>query len=364
VVLVDGWETVHELYEELDHGRPLDMLLRLVRDGRSAGLSFAVTGGPGLLTGRLAAWSGRRVMLPMPDPNIHAAGLTARHPPAQARPGRGVVLPGGEQVQVAVLGCDHAGAAQNEVLNRLVETTAAGDDGGGPPPIRVEPLPSRVVMADIRADAKAVSPGCDWALLGAGGDDAGPVGVDIHRDGPWLLITGGPGSGRSTALLTAATWLLGEGRQIVIVAGPRSPVRALAGLPLVSVPGPDPDELRQVLGAGATATVVVDDAENLRATPTEQALLDAARTDDGQRLSFLVGCSLTEAVTGFRGLAAEARRGRTGLLLGALGPGDGEIFGLRLPRSAGGPTGRGLLVIRGTSAPVQVALPEIADGYR
>jgi S-DNA-T family DNA segregation ATPase FtsK/SpoIIIE len=39
------------------------------------------------------------------------------------------------------------------------------------------------------------------------------------------------------------------------------------------------------------------------------------------------------------------------------GPGDGDLFGLRLPRGAGpGPLGRGLLIRPGTMAPVQVAL--------
>jgi S-DNA-T family DNA segregation ATPase FtsK/SpoIIIE len=57
----------------------------------------------------------------------------------------------------------------------------------------------------------------------------------------------------------------------------------------------------------------------------------------------------------FRGLTVEARRGRTGLLLGALGPADGDLLGVRAPRADGSVTGRGLLVVRGRTTPVQVA---------
>ena len=366
MVLVDGWEAVQDAYEEVDHGRPLDTLVRLVRDGGNVGISFAVTGGRGLLTNRVAGSFRRRVVLPLPDPaDYAAAGLATRHPPADQSPGRGVLLPAGEHVQLAVLGVDATGAAQDQVLGEIVRGACArAVSGRTPAPLRVEPLPSRVRLVDIRADAKAASPGRGWALFGVGGDDARPVGVDLQRDGPWVLVTGRPGSGRSTALLTATSWLLAEGREIVIVARPRSPLHVLADLPRVWTLAPDRGDLRQVLDHAAAAVVVIDDAEDLRDTAVERAVIDVARADEDQRLGFLIGCALTEVVTGFRGLAVEARRGRTGLLLGNPGAGDGEAFGLRLPRSAGAPAGRGLLVTRGVAAPLQVAVPEIVDGYR
>jgi S-DNA-T family DNA segregation ATPase FtsK/SpoIIIE len=51
------------------------------------------------------------------------------------------------------------------------------------------------------------------------------------------------------------------------------------------------------------------------------------------------------------------RSARTGLLLGALGPGDGEALGVRSTGDPAGPVGRGLLVVRGRAGPVQVADP-------
>jgi hypothetical protein len=67
-------------------------------------------------------------------------------------------------------------------------------------------------------------------------------------------------------------------------------------------------------------------------------------------------------VTAYAGILAELRARRTGLLLGALGPGDAEGFGLRLPPRPAGPPGRGLLVVRGRAVTVQVALPSAPPG--
>jgi hypothetical protein len=47
-------------------------------------------------------------------------------------------------------------------------------------------------------------------------------------------------------------------------------------------------------------------------------------------------------------------------LLNPRGPLDGEVLGVRLPRSTGGtaPPGRGLLVVRGAITQLQVAMPD------
>jgi S-DNA-T family DNA segregation ATPase FtsK/SpoIIIE len=55
------------------------------------------------------------------------------------------------------------------------------------------------------------------------------------------------------------------------------------------------------------------------------------------------------------------KKSRSGLLLAPQTPSDGDLFGIRLPRSAVGgpaPAGRGLLVRTGTFLPVQVVKPD------
>jgi S-DNA-T family DNA segregation ATPase FtsK/SpoIIIE len=73
-----------------------------------------------------------------------------------------------------------------------------------------------------------------------------------------------------------------------------------------------------------------------------------------------------DLATTYRGVAAEARRHRYGVLLRP-GPLDGELFGVRLPRIGGaGPPGRGVAIADaswgpqfadGDPVPIQVALP-------
>ena len=73
------------------------------------------------------------------------------------------------------------------------------------------------------------------------------------------------------------------------------------------------------------------------------------------RPGLLVGAGTTDDLTGaYRGLAAALKKSRSGVLLCPTSPNDGDIFGIRLPRSAvGGSTpGRGVLV---TAAGWQVA---------
>jgi hypothetical protein len=59
----------------------------------------------------------------------------------------------------------------------------------------------------------------------------------------------------------------------------------------------------------------------------------------------------------FRGLLPALRRSRSGLLLGARGPADGELFAVSLPARPDTVPGRGTLVVRGVAVRVQVAIP-------
>ncbi len=65
---------------------------------------------------------------------------------------------------------------------------------------------------------------------------------------------------------------------------------------------------------------------------------------------------------GFKTLMAsvEARKTKSGVLLNPEHPMEGELLGIKPPRSAVGPMpkGRGLLVLRGAYLPVQVPMPD------
>jgi S-DNA-T family DNA segregation ATPase FtsK/SpoIIIE len=178
------------------------------------------------------------------------------------------------------------------------------------------------------------------------------------------VVAGPPGSGRSTALVAIGTWLLSQGRSLVVLAGRRSPLRAIGAVPavLAVLAAADAAGLRDCLAGHPDAVVLADDAETLHDTPVEAPLLDLLRADArsgplGASALVLAG-STSELATRFRGVTVEARRSRTGVLLSPASAVDGDLFGIRVPPGSRQAPGRGLLVVRGRVTPVQVARPD------
>jgi S-DNA-T family DNA segregation ATPase FtsK/SpoIIIE len=288
-------------------------------------------------------------------------------------PGRAIALAAGADcviVQVALLDADPRGAAQVAALERLCASaqsrwpltgTGPGTGPGTGRPQRVDPLPALVTPAEIEALREQPRPASPAVVtVGVGGDQLGPVDVDLADLGNAFLIAGPPRSGRSGALLTIAHSL----RDIPVVAlCPRqSPLRDLSSA--AAVLGGDLAEFDLVLAEiGTPVAVLVDDAELLADGPAALSLEAYTRgvRDSG---SLLVAAGTTDDLQAqrYRGWLAALRRARAGLLLNPLSHVDGELFDLRLPRSTAGglPPGRGLLVTRGRYSAVQVPLDELA----
>jgi S-DNA-T family DNA segregation ATPase FtsK/SpoIIIE len=362
VLLVDGWEGLVTAYESVDHGRPLDILLRLVREGPAVGLRVVMTGDRAALTSRAGSAFRDRLVLRLADPADYAlAGLSPRQVPDAMPAGRALVWPAVHEAQLAVLDVAATGAGQGRALAAVADRARARQPASRPAaaflPMRVEPLPPRLEVDELEAAAKAASTGPGWALVGVGGDELRPCGVDLDTDGPAFVIAGPAGSGRSTALATMGRWLLGQGRRAVVIAHRRSPLRALGDDPgvLAVLSSDDASPLDVHLAAHPDLVVLADDAETLHDSAVERPLLALLRADAEGGAAVLLAGSAAEMSACFRGLTVEARRARTGLLLGAMAPVDGDLLGVRLPRSDVAPAGRGVLVVRGRVAPVQVA---------
>jgi S-DNA-T family DNA segregation ATPase FtsK/SpoIIIE len=362
VLLADGWEGLVTAYDAVDHGRPMETLMRLVREGAAVGIRVVLTGDRAVLGGRAGSAFRDRLVLRFADPvDYGLAGISPRLVPAAMPPGRALVGADARQAQLAVLDPETSGAGQVcavAAVGAAARTRPPAPHAhAGLLPMRVEPLPSRVGSSEVEAAAKAVATGPAWALVGLGGDDLTPLGVDLALDGPAFVVAGPAGSGRSTTLATMGRWLLGQGREVAVVAHRRSPLRALAGEPgVLAVMGSgDTLELDRLLLERPDLVVLADDAETLHDTPVERPLLGMLRADADGGATLLLAGSSADLAGQFRGLTVEARRGRTGLLLGALGPADGDLLGVRAPRTDESVTGRGLLVVRGRLTPVQVA---------
>jgi DNA segregation ATPase FtsK/SpoIIIE, S-DNA-T family len=368
LLLLDWWEGFYAAYEKYDFGRLIEGFLQLLREGAAVGLRAVVTTDRHALTGHAGTAFERRMLLRLTDPGDSAlAGISERSLPGDQPPGRIVIegTPDPLEAQVALLDADSSGPAQAAALRRLGEASLArhGRPEGARRPLRVDALPAAITLEEAwRLAPGFVPPSPLWALVGAGGDELGPAGLDIRDEGPGLTVTGPRRSGRSTTLLTMATSLLALGTPILVITPRRSPVRSLDGRPgVIGVFGSDvsPDDLTAALGDLEGYAVIIDDAELLingpLSAPLEKILVSGR---DGQHGLIIAGTT-GDLGRAFSGFVKESLKSRSGVLAGVEAPADGDLFGVRLPRNAGhGPLGRGLLVRAGTAMPVQLAVSE------
>lgn len=365
VLLLHWWEGFNAAFEKYDFGRLIDGFLQLLGEGGAVGLCAVVTTDRLALTGHTGTVFERRMLLRLTDPGDSTlAGISERSLPSHQPAGRIVIegTPDPLEVQVALLDADASGPAQVAALQRLGEASLAkyGPPGGTQRPLRVDPLPSRITLEETWQLAPGFTPSSPlWALVGAGGDELGPLGLDICDEGPGLTVAGPPRSGRSATLLTMATSLLASGTSVLVVTPRRSPLRSLDGRQgVLGVLGSDaePDDVTAAVSGLDRYAVVVDDAELLfngpLSAPLEKILASGRDAEHGLIIAGATG-DLGRAFSGF---IKETLKSRCGVLVAVEAPTDGDLFGIRLPRNAGpGPLGRGLLVRPGMFTPVQLA---------
>jgi S-DNA-T family DNA segregation ATPase FtsK/SpoIIIE len=188
-------------------------------------------------------------------------------------------------------------------------------------------------------------------LVAIGGDTLASLGPDL-ADVPTFVIAGPPRTGRSTALLTAATSLLSAGTGVVVLAPRRSPLRELAGRAGVAAVLTDPQvtlgDFRAALGAvpERSGVIVVDDAELYVGAEIDPDLALLARGGAGNGWGLLVAGNAESLGLSLAGWIGQVKRNRTGLLLSPQNLADGEVIGVRLSRGlVGSPPlpGRGVL---------------------
>ena len=366
LLLVDRWEGLVQAYQDVDMGRRIEELLRLLREGPAVGLRAVVTADRSGLLGRLPAVIPDKLILRLADRADYAlADIPAREAPTAPPPGRGLVAAGGagrglHEVQIALLTDDPSGPAQLAALRSVVSQARQRQAGRAllHPPMRVDPLPSTVSVGHALSLGPTAGTDALWALIGVGGDQLRPVGIDLAEDGPGFLVAGAPRSGRSTALLTMAASLLRAGQAVCLVAPARSPLHTLsdhAGVTGCLDAGSTDDEARAAIGAAPV--VVVDDAERLTDTPVGAWLERQLRAGPGQGAYVLAAGNNEDLQGTYRGFTLDLRRSRCGLLLNPQSTLDGDLVGARLPRNLNGSRhpGRALLAVRGELMPVQVA---------
>ncbi len=279
------------------------------------------------------------------------------------------MLPDGTEVQIAFAGADPSGGAQTAAVEALIQQARAAYPNPAPAPLRVDPLPSRITLAQAVSLPGWSGRGQLRPAVGVGGDDLGWLGADLTRF-PGFAIAGPPLSGRSTALLVIAASLLETGTSVIGLAPRESPLRDLAGqagvLAVFTDPSPDMAKLLELLQhADGPVAVLVDDAETLVNAPIDQLLSQIPGEGRSMGQALVVAGTSAELARGTRNFTVLARQFKCGLLLAPEDAQQGTaLFGARLPRSAVGDRaacpGRGYLVQAGQPVLVQVPEPTVS----
>ncbi|GAB3593310.1 FtsK/SpoIIIE domain-containing protein [Angustibacter peucedani] len=329
LLVVDGWDALVQQLDRVDHGQGVDELLALARDAEPTGLRLVVAGGRAVLTSRLAGLVPEKLLLRCADPtDLLLAGAPIASSPGDQPPGRAVHLPTGDAAQLAWPG------GPDEVRARLAALPVPAS-----PRLRLRPLPDQVSAAALHERSVRSGPTSE-VLLGLGGDDAAPVGLDVHG----IAVVAGPnGSGRTTALEVVAEQLVAAGRSVLVAAARNSRLVGDDRWPTSTADDPT------LLGQHPHAVLLVDDADLLGSRLVEAALATGRTVVASTTTAHLAGS--------FTGWPAALRRTRTGLLLLPGSAHDGEPFGIRAEPPDVRTPGRGQLVVRGRAVDVQVAMP-------
>jgi S-DNA-T family DNA segregation ATPase FtsK/SpoIIIE len=354
VVLIDRWEGFTTTLGEVDGGRLLDVVLVLLREGPSAGLHVVITGDRSLLSGRISATTEDKIAFRLADRgDVTLLGLNPRSLPDEVAPGRAFRAEVGTELQVALLTDDPSGQAQAAVLTAIAAAAAARDAGlvQERRPFRVDVLPARLSFEqawELRTDVSRPM----FALVGVGGDELTGLGPDFAKSAPAFIVAGPAKSGRSTVLVTMTRSLLAGGSRVALACPRPSPLRALgvaAGV-VACWTGPDlePDELEKALSEARQDpfVLVIDDGELLKECQARELLRALVKGERGPERALVLGGSSDDLCTGLSNWQVDARKARQGALLSPQGLSDGDLIGVRVPRSSiGGPVqpGRALL---------------------
>lgn len=355
LLLVDGISAFRDAYE-FSAAPEFATFAQIAADGRAVGVHVIVTGErPNAVPMSIASTIQRRIVLRQAVEDDYLLLGTAKDVlSAQSPPGRGVVE--GNEVQLAVLGGSSNLAVQSRELAKLAEAMSRH---GVRRAEAVGRLGTRVPLASLPASV-------DGRLV-IGVDDETLQPATLEPRGA-LLVSGPPGSGRSTAMATIAAAALRQAAPPrVVLLAPRASVVAAS----VRVSQSYCDVSSAQAGAARLAdsivsggfppgglVVLVEMLAEFAGTPAEMDI-DRMVREALRAGHMVVGESESSTWGQAYLLAAPFKAGRRGLLLV---PGDTEgdtLLGTPLGRfrRADFPPGRAFLVGAGRARRTQIALP-------
>ncbi|MEZ5406504.1 MAG: FtsK/SpoIIIE domain-containing protein [Acidimicrobiales bacterium] len=330
VILLDGYDNFTAAYDGIDRGSWVDLLPRLVADGRGVGVHFVLTGSrrtsfPMALSGLIST---RLVFRMASSDDYHSVNADPTWFDQATPPGRCRL--GDVEVQIAVLG---ASAETGEEARAFQRLGAALERILTPaPPIRV--LPHRLTLDELPAPKSGLA----WLMT----EDFAGTGPDLTQN---VLITGRPRSGKTTALMSLAAAARRNGmRPEIFAADPaRCPVEGARDLAAL---------VERVTG-DPTGLVFVDGAERISGLPGDYAIQEAISSG---RLR-IVAAADSAAARSFDPIMKAVRARADVLLLQPDPDYDGDLLGQPVPRVARQfPAGRGYARLLDQIDVVHVAL--------
>jgi S-DNA-T family DNA segregation ATPase FtsK/SpoIIIE len=339
MLLLDRWEGFMGTLSEHDAGALTDLIFTLSREGASAGVHLIIAGDHMLLSGRISSLCDEKLVLRLSDrTDASMAGLNPRKIPENMPAGRGYRAVTAVETQVALVGADPAGPSQVAAMHALAAKLTEREAGVPKElrPNRIAVMPSQLTFEQAWASVKKPTPG--WALLGVGGDEMEPIGMDLVADVPTFLIAGPSRSGRSTALLVMAESLLSGGVELVLGTPLRSPLQSLAGRPgvrgVITSDNPKDAEFADLIDPGdGPVALLIDDAESWKDVAAREWLRQLIRRASGTRRAVVIAGEISSVAMGFSGWQVEIKKNRRGLLLSPPTISAGDLVGTRLTRA-------------------------------
>ena len=372
VLLLDRWENFTSSYGDLDGGAYVERVLTFLREGAGAGLHLVLAGDRSLLSGRIGVLTDDKWVLRFAERGDYGmADLNPRKLPERIPDGRMLRATTGQEAQIALLAPDPSAIAQAEALDEIAVRARDRDRGVplGLRPMRVDLLPSTLTWDEAAQYPAEPHEKPLWAMLGIGGDQLTAVGTDLAGTAPTFLIAGPPRSGRSNLLAVMTRSLLDAGAETVLLLPRRSPLEQIyTGVPGVRAiftgTAPPADELEAALQTDAGPVVLfIDDGELVRDSSELTFLRGWIRSAGGAGGAVVLGGNSAEVGGGFSGWQTDIRNNQRGALLSPRNPFDGDLLGVRLPRSlTSGPVTPGrALVHRGDGEFLTLQVPRLVE---
>lgn len=354
LLLIDGIGAFREAYEFASASTWFTAFAQIAADGRQVGVHLVMTGDrPNALPPSIASTVQCRVVLRLASEDDYVMlGVPKDVLGPASPPGR--ALFGGDELQIAVLGADSNVAVQGRELGRLADSMRRQ---GIPAAPAVERLADRIGLGQLPVG----SPGSP--VIGVADDTLAPAVIDAHGA---FMLSGSPGSGRTTALATIARALVAASPQSsMVLYSPRatqlaSTVRWSSCRSSPEDTAADAERLRtEILAGRPPAGIFVENLPDFTGTDAEFALDQLVR--EAVRAGvFVLGEGESSTWSQAYTLAQPFKAARRGLVLAPSDMDGDTLYGTSLGRvrRADFPPGRGFVIQSGRAAKVQVAVPD------